>query len=450
MTRILILAAAICGMTFANAQSARLGSLGRNDMVVTNVPAAIGGMTTNDVQAIVTNEVPVEFAEWAVTNLDSTSMMVELRWSGGSWTPYEVFSDEYAEPIGSGIGNGQSTELRWVAWEDGPFNIYARRYPVKNSNALGLARLVDLPPLTNGLATAASVSAANTRAASAQTTANNVASTVAAWETYWDGDEVRVTVTNYYGSQDIPSLYIEEKNENTNTYKVVWDERTRWRTNAVQMAELRAAIEEKADRAWGFYDSHTGNYAPDGYTWLSSPKIAIAGGLAYQRTLTTSGAIWVLASNGMVAQTDGTENGFFRIKDDEGNVTFEIVRGNKRTVGATAAGIKVESSGSSHTITIPYNVVSEASPTLYGTTDLASGEWTQLAPIWTGQSGAWTGTVTTASSQYFVKGEYETGGETYIKNVAPISAESGIYCTDGIHKVRPVYTNGTITWEVVQ
>ena len=42
------------------------------------------------------------------------------------------------------------------------------------------------------------------------------------------------------------------------------------------------------------------------------------------------------------------------------------------------------------------------------------------------------------------------GGETYIKNVAPISVGGGILCTDGIHKVRPVYNNGTITWQVVQ
>ena len=275
--------------------------------------------------------------------------------------------------------------------------------------------------------------------------------TVAAWETYWDGDEVRVTVTNYDSAVHLPSLYIEQKIEGTDDYRTVWDERTRWASNDVQMAALRAAMDEKADRAWGSYDSHTGGYAPDGYTWLSSPRIAIAGGLAYQRTLTTSGAIWVLASNGMVTQTGGvSSNGFFRILDDEGITTLEIVRGNKRTIGATAAGIKVTASGGTATITIPYNVVSTEAPTLYGTTDLTSGEWTQLAATWLGQSGAWTAQVSTAAATFFVKGEYETGGETYIRNVAPVSAEGGIYCTDGVHKVRPVYSNGTITWEVVQ
>lgn len=221
------------------------------------------------------------------------------------------------------------------------------------------------------------------------------------------------------------------------------------------MAELRSAVDEKADRAWGFYDSHTGEYAPDGYTWLSSPKIAIAGGLAYQRTLTTDGAVWVLVSNGMVAETGGeVTNGFFRIKDDEGNTTFEIVRGNKRTVGATAAGIRVTRSGGSNVVTVPYNVVSEEHPTIYGTTNLSSGEWTELAATWLGQSGAWTAQVSSASATFFIKGEYETGGETYIRNAAPISVEGGLYATNtasgGFVKIRPKYNGSTITWERVQ
>ena len=331
-------------------------------------------------------------------------------------------------------------------------------------NALGLARLIDLPPLTNGLASATSVSAVDARASNAQSmavaasnAAAGVSATVSAWETYWDGDEVRVTVTNYDSAVHLPSLYIEQKIEDTEEYRVVWYECTRWESNDVQMAEMRSAIDEKADRAWGFYDSHTGNYAPDGYTWLSSPRIAIAGGLAYQRTLTTYGAVWVLASNGLVAETNGdADTGYFRIKDDEGNTTFEIVRGNKRTVGATAAGIKVTSPRNSPTVTIeiPYNVVSDVSPTLYGTASLSSPEWTQLEPQWLGHSGAWTAIVTTASSQYFVKGEYEVGGETYIRNAAPISVDGGLYATNtasgGFVKIRPKYNGSTITWEVVQ
>ena len=328
----------------------------------------------------------------------------------------------------------------------------------------GVAYAADLPGLTNGLVLTESDPTVHSWAKSATKPAytsdevgayaagagTNLAGVVNLWETYWDGDEVRVTVTNYDSAVHLPSLYLEQKIENTNAYRVVWSESTRWASNALELAEIRSAIDEKADRAWGFYDSHTGEYAPDGYTWLSSPKIAIAGGLAYQRTLTTDGAVWVLVSNGMVAEPGGeVTNGFFRIKDDDGNTPFEIVRGHKRPVGATAAGIRVTRSGSSNVVTVPYNVVSEEHPTVYGTTNLSSGEWTELAATWLGQSGAWTAQVSSASATFFIKGEYETGGETYIKNVAPISAESGIYCTDKIHKVRPVYNGGNITWEVV-
>lgn len=423
-------------------------------------------ITTNDVFNIATNEVGTEFSDWVVSpGLPSYAVGYKLYFSVDFSTWVLWLYDSVSNVVGSTetFGTERDTSIDFpYEWEYGTISF--SRDVIKTRNALGLARLTDLPPLTNGLASATSVSAANARASNAQNmavaasnTAASVAGTVAAWETYWDGDEVRVTVTNYDSAVHLPSLYIEQKLENTNAYRTVWDERTRWESNDVQMAEMRSAIDEKADRAWGYYDSHTGEYAPNGYTWLSSPKIAIAGGLAYQRTLTTDGAIWVLVSNGLVAETGGdTENGFFRIKDDEGNTTFEIVRGNKRMVGATASGIKVTSPRNSPTVTIeiPYNVVSDVSPTLYGTASLSSPEWTQLEPQWLGHSGAWTAIVTTASSQYFVKGEYEVGGETYIRNAAPISVDGGLYATNtasgGFVKIRPKYNGSTITWEVVQ
>ena len=445
------------------------------DMAISNALSSLppSGVTTNDVCAIVTNETVAEYSEWIVDPQPPVFYYYDISFEAapdaGDY-PYEEtpgtwnisLCDVYTSELIEGwqvSGRRNDTNLVFNS-ED----YVAHRTPIRYRNSLGLARLSDLPGLTNGLATAASVSAANSRAANAQSAAQaasnlaaNVSGVVTTWETYWDGDEVRVTVTNYDSAVHLPSLYLEQKLKNTNAYRVVWSESTRWKTNELQMAEIRSAIEEKADRAWGFYDSHTGEYAPDGYTWLSSPKIAIAGGLAYQRTLTTSGAIWVLASNGMVAQTGGdTENGFFRIKDDEGNTTFEIVRGNKRTVGATAAGIKVTSPRNSPTTTveIPYNVVSEEHPTIYSTTDLSSGEWTELAATWLGQSGAWTAQVSSASATLFIKGEYETGGETYIRNAAPISIEGGLYATNtasgGFVKIRPKYNGSTVTWELVQ
>jgi hypothetical protein len=292
---------------------------------------------------------------------------------------------------------------------------------------------------------------------------------------YLQGDDAKVVVTNYDSAVTMPSQSLQQRIDEggSNYWKVVWNELTRWnrftgdgfdwaawcgfncfRTN------ILAQLDEKADRAWGYYDSHGGNYAPDGYTWISSPKIAIAAGLAYQRTVTSEGAIWVLVSNGLVTETGGNmTNGFFRISDDEGNSLFEIVKGNKRTVGAQAGSLTTTSVlGITH-MHITYPVVSESHPTVKVCTNLSTADWKAetagdcVANVeWTGSSGAWVAEVWGKTSQpmMFVNAEYEVGGETYIKNVAPISAEGGILCTDGIHKVRPVYNSGTITWEVVQ
>lgn len=292
---------------------------------------------------------------------------------------------------------------------------------------------------------------------------------------YLQGDDAKVVVTNYDSAVTMPSASLQQRisESGTNYWKIVWNELTRWnrftgdgfdwaawcgfdcfRTNVL------AQLDQKADRAWGFYDSHTGNWAPDGYTWISSPKIAIAAGLAYQRTITSEGAVWVLESNGLVTETGGNvTNGFFRISDDAGNTLFEIVKGGKRTIGADAGSVTTENvMGVTH-LHIAYAVVSESHPTLKICPALELGEWKSedasdcVANVsWTGSSGAWVAEVwgKTALPRMFVKAEYEVGGETYIKNAAPVSADGGILCTDGIHKVRPVWhSGGSVTWEVV-
>ena len=292
---------------------------------------------------------------------------------------------------------------------------------------------------------------------------------------YLQGDDAKVVVTNYDSAVTMPSQSLQQRIDEggTNYWKVVWNELTRWnrftgdgfdwaawcgfscfRTNVL------AQLDQKADRAWGYYDSHAGNYAPDGYTWISSPKIAVAAGLAYQRTITSEGAVWVLVSNGLVTETAGNlGNGYFRVSDDEGNSVFEIVKGDKRTVGAQAGSLSMTSvMGITH-LHITYAVVSDTHPTLEVCTSLEDPDWKDETSgdcaanvSWTGSSGAWVAEVwgKAAQTAMFVKATYEIGGETYIKNSAPVKADGGILCTDGIHKVRPVWNNGTVAWEVVQ
>ena len=282
-----------------------------------------------------------------------------------------------------------------------------------------------------------------------------------------NAENARFVSTNYNSAVHLPEAYVEAKIEGN--WITIWSEMMRWNwltgeylpTNYYTKSQIESALDDKADRAWGFYDSHTGNYAPDDYTWVSSPKVAIAGGLAYSRTVTSEGAVWVLESNGLVTETGGVvSNGFFRVSDDEGNSLFEIVKGDKRTVGAQAGSVRTVGAFTPTKLEIGYPVQAEAHPVLQIAATLTNPTWyaedNASCPAnvsWSGTSGNYVVQVqakSASATELFVKAEYEVGGETYIKNTAPISVTGGILCTDGIHKVRPVYNNGAITWEVVQ
>ena len=71
---------------------------------------------------------------------------------------------------------------------------------------------------------------------------------------------------------------------------------------------------------------------------------------------------------------------------------------------------------------------------------------------WSGSAGNWTCRIAnnTGGTPFFANMQYMQEGGTKIVNSAALDVSAGILCTDGIHKVRPVYNSGTITWEVVQ
>lgn len=463
----------------ASAPTAKFGDLGMDANVVTNV----------DFSGLAVEETDPSFNSWtngeavlhgplrfsrnldygSVDTMVSTNGVSAWRWYLGTggvgvWRNYtfnwwEVLTSESDPTVPSWAK--ASSKPSYTASEVGALSSSTTHL----SGDVPTTRKVNNKALSSDI----TLSASDVGAASAlevDSLSQNVSTVI----NYLQGDDARVVITNYDSVAEMPAASFQQKiaDNGTNYWRTIWSELTRWTwltgtylpTNYYNKTQIGAQLDEKADRAWGFYESHTGNYAPDNYTWISSPKIAIAAGLAYQRTVTSEGAVWVLESNGLVTETGGSvTNGFFRVSDDEGNSLFEIVKGNKRTVGATAGSVTTETvMGITH-LHIGYAVVSESHPTLQVCTDLSNPDWKAetsgdcIANVsWTGSSGAYVAEVwgKTAQSKMFVKAEYEIGDETYIKNAAPISAEGGILCTDGIHKVRPVYNNGTITWEVVQ
>ena len=288
-------------------------------------------------------------------------------------------------------------------------------------------------------------------------------STVAALSSIVLGDDCQLVSTNYNSATKMPSLFLRFKIKDEATGEMVWykvwDELTRWDylfdnylpTNYLTKAEVKAELEQKADRAWGYYDSTTGNYAPEGFTWISSPSIAIAGGLSYQRHLTTGGAVWVLESSGTTTVTGGGTNGYFRISDDKGNAIFEITKGTERVVGATAGAVQVQGApGGLSRLFITYNVESASHPTLEITRDLANPDWKPesdteciAAVHWTGSSGAWVAEVVSKSREekLFVRGSYKAGARDIIKNSAPVSFTE-IVIEDVAYKAKVETMNG--------
>lgn len=465
--------------------TAKFGDLGLNDNVVTNI----------DFSDVSLDETDPSFGAWtngtAVLHgplklrqptLGGQDMSVNITTNGvsgwkfhsaGYWTAFsfdwaDVLTDESDPNVPAWAKASSKPSYSWSEITSKPSHLEGDVPTNRKVNGKALSGDITLSASDVGAPTIAM----HNETASLASTADGKATTAIA---YLQGDDAKVVITNYDSAVHMPAHSLQQRIDEggSNYWKVVWNELTRWnrftgdgfdwaawcgfgcfRTNVL------AQLDQKADRAWGFYDSHTGNYAPDGYTWISSPKIAVAAGLAYQRTVTSEGAIWVLASNGLVTETGGNmTNGYFRVSDDEGNSVFEIVKGDKRTVGAQAGSLTTTSvMGLTH-MHITYAVVSESHPTVVVCTDLSDANWKDetsgdcVANVsWTGSSGAWVAEVwgKAAQTAMFIKAEYEIGGETYIKNAAPISAERGILCTDGVHKVRPVFNNGAITWEVVQ
>ena len=258
--------------------------------------------------------------------------------------------------------------------------------------------------------------------------------TVNAWQTYWDGDDVRLTVTNYFGSLGTPSLYLEQKmpadgDHDAPWFKTVWDERQRW--NAF-MPEFSAVTNEvaqnKADRAWGVYDSSSGEYSPDGLLQLSQDEIMISGGMSWQKTVTAGGcACWILKATTPTTFSGRIEDGFFRILDADGSPIFEIVKGDKRIVPATASALSVDGG----VMTVSYNVEAAEHPVMEVCTDLKAAAWqsenaaTVARVSWSGSSGAWVATVEPvgAPRSMFARATYEAGGNTYIRNHVAVSTD---------------------------
>lgn len=391
------------------------------------------------VAAIVTNEVAGGW-EWQWEIPGRWRVDSDLVYIGdGDWIVdlWDVVEDRDVRAFG--VGQADSTTVHFP-----DFGIATK----KSGNALGLATLKDLEgkadaSITNDIGQLKTESTLVYR--------------------LFSGSNIVMEVTNYNSRVNPPAMKLERLNDK-GIYEVMWTEtngleRT-YNRAASNTAEQVAALEKKAaetyaPRGWSATTSGLGADAPKDTTWISTPTTVIAGGLEYSKVVTSSGQLWFLRSNGMVANVGGNSGGYFDISASDGTSVFSIEKTDSYMAPVDADGISVRGD----TVEIRLSVVSADHPFLrYSPTLNAPITWQKeedgfsspIAVSWSGSSGAWVATVTTTAKEGFFQFEFFQEGGTKIKSGGAMDVSTGgILCTDGIHKCRPVYnSNGTVTLEV--
>ena len=282
----------------------------------------------------------------------------------------------------------------------------------------------------------------------------------------YSGSNVVAEVTNYNSQVHAPELRLMQLNE-SNEYITVWTETNglaRTYRDATNYTD-GAILDRAAPRAWSRTTSGLGFAAPDGMTWVSTSNLVIAGGLEYEKHVTSGGAIWLLESNGMTADFHASNNNtaYLDISAADGTSIFRIEKTDSFLVGVNVNSVTVDGS----TLVCGVNVVATEHPLVRVKAQLSDASWSKeedgttsggvttisgLASIaWSGTAGNWTCRITnlTGGNSLFAQMEYLQEGGTKIVNTAPLDVGQGILCTDGVHKCRAVYNNGTITWEPV-
>lgn len=373
-------------------------------------------VNTNDVENIVTKEEVVGFTPWTARNLPSGVSLI------GQPSFYSPSNEWYWDSSGGIAGmfvcyasSEDATELRFKELDDLTDGFTATREPITR-NALGLASMGDLPPLTNGIQEA--ISSQQSQVAKIQQ------DTDAMWS-FVTAENFRVAVTNYDSTAHAPEASFEYRMNTNESFRVVWAETnglTRTHTAATNDA-IQAAKEEMAkpeNRAWGRYDATTGAPAPEGIVQVSAEGgLMIGGGMGYTSVAASGGEYWVLSSTDPTLCRTGT-NGVFQIIDADGNAAVTVRKSDKRLVPAPAGSIAV-SDGS---IVISYLIESAEHPEIECSATLdAGGTWHEAgadgapfgAAVWTGLSGAWVATIQAGGAATgFFRASYWAGGGTVV------------------------------------
>lgn len=461
-----------------------------NDIAAAIASIPAGGVSTNEVLAIVGPTIAAAQAQFAATGTvyraDSANMsnIAESLWKingggifygDGRWRMYDESNGSY-RPIAYlaeiDAALGQFATTGWVANAEyavtagkADTSDYARAldnggnllqwFPSQHRWGLYdadtyeylFAHLSDITDATNAVASAANeytdaaVSGINVPTTAADVGAypnadgTNLAAQVSLWEYYWSGSNVVFEVTNYYGntSGEIPRLRIKEYRDNT--WRTVYDVAD-WHA-AVESNIVATAAEKFAPRAWGSVTSAGVANNASGTVWHTAPSSVFAGGMEFQRVAVGTGAICVLADNGAPAYTAGSD-GTFRFQDFGGTNYFGFSKTDSYTLGCATDGITKDGG----LVTLRYDVIMAGGtvPIVYWREDLQTGEWVQLNnPDGSAVSGApYTVTWVESGGSYYAAincGDNPSGyfyAETFIQGMATFETNMRAYLNGGI------------------
>lgn len=279
-----------------------------------------------------------------------------------------------------------------------------------------------------------------------------------------EGDDFRITVTNYDSTVNVPMSSYDAKytDGSTSVWKTVWVETNRHEITKREVLNVvsnkyMSKTEAKELRKWGNYDSVTGQDAPEGFAQCSNEGGMIFGnGAGYKSYATGWGnTYWIWQQNSGLARIE--TNGVFRILDADGNEAFSVTKGDKKILGADASGFHATpymgDASNGMYIEITYSVNSSSPPTVeYSDTLENGGVWYKQ-----GEEGFPIGVMpsenigsgwllrfldTRSSRRGFFRATYEAGADTVVSVGSTPMAMEYIYLGGKKYKLGTAQING--------